>query len=59
MPVNGDYWHMSRTPAVIGQQPAVGEHNEEVLSEILGYSSERISVIQSTPKNQVHMGGWA
>jgi crotonobetainyl-CoA:carnitine CoA-transferase CaiB-like acyl-CoA transferase len=43
MPVNGDYWHMSRTPAVIGSLPAVGEHNEEVLSSILGYSEERIS----------------
>jgi len=43
MPVNGDYWHMSRTPAVIGSLPAVGEHNEEVLSGILGYSEERIS----------------
>ncbi len=42
MPVNGDYWHMSRTPAVIGSLPAVGEHNEEVLSGILGYSEERI-----------------
>ena len=41
--VNGDYWHMSRTPAVIGSLPAVGEHNEEVLSGILGYSEERIS----------------
>ena len=38
--VNGDYWHMSRTPAVIGGLPAVGEHNEEVLSGILGYSEE-------------------
>ena len=43
MPVNGDYWHMSRTPAVIGSLPAVGEHNDEVLSGILGYSEERIS----------------
>ena len=41
--VNGDYWHMSRTPAVIGSLPAVGEHNDEVLSGILGYSEERIS----------------
>ena len=41
--VNGDYWHMSRTPAVIGSLPAVGEHNEEVLSGILGYSEDRIS----------------
>ena len=44
--VNGDYWHMSRTPAVIGVLPEVGEHNQEVLSEILGYSEERISELR-------------
>ena len=44
--VNGDYWHMSRTPAVIGVLPEVGEHNQAVLSEILGYSEERISELR-------------
>jgi crotonobetainyl-CoA:carnitine CoA-transferase CaiB-like acyl-CoA transferase len=40
--VSGDYWHFSRTPVNIGVTPKVGEHNDEVLSEILGYSSEEI-----------------
>ena len=47
--VNGDYWHMSRTPAVIGGLPAVGEHNEEVLSGILGYFQERIAELRGKP----------
>ncbi|HIN06626.1 MAG TPA: hypothetical protein EYM65_10400 [Dehalococcoidia bacterium] len=40
--VSGDYWHFSRTPVVVGSTPQVGEHNEEVLSGILGYSAEEI-----------------
>jgi crotonobetainyl-CoA:carnitine CoA-transferase CaiB-like acyl-CoA transferase len=34
---------MSRTPAIIGSLPAVGVHNEEVLSGVLGYSDDRIA----------------
>ena len=41
--VSGDYWHFSRTPAVIGTTPQVGEHNDEVLSGLLGYSAEEIA----------------
>jgi len=41
--VSGDFWHFSRTPAVIGSTPKVGEHNEEVLRDILGYSDEEIT----------------
>ena len=41
--VSGDYWHFSRTPAVIGSTPRVGEHNEEVLGGLLGYSEEEIA----------------
>ena len=41
--VSGDYWHFSRTPAVIGSTPKVGEHNEEVLGGLLGYSKEEIA----------------
>jgi crotonobetainyl-CoA:carnitine CoA-transferase CaiB-like acyl-CoA transferase len=40
--VSGDYWHFSRTPVNIGVTPKVGEHNDEVLSQILGYSAEEI-----------------
>ena len=41
--VSGDYWHFSRTPVVVGTTPKVGEHNNEVLSGILGYSDEEIA----------------
>ena len=41
--VSGDYWHFSRTPAVIGTTPKVGEHNEEVLGGLLGYSKYEIA----------------
>jgi len=39
--VSGDFWHFSRTPAVVASTPKVGEHNEEVLG-LLGYSEEEI-----------------
>ena len=41
--VSGDFWHFSRTPAVVGSTPRVGEHNEEVLRDLLGYSKEEIA----------------
>src|SRR5919109_1987455 len=41
--VSGDFWHFSRTPATVGSTPKVGEHNEEVLSGLLGYSPAEIA----------------
>ena len=41
--VSGDFWHFSRTPAVVGSTPKVGEHNEEILAGLLGYSAEEIA----------------
>jgi len=41
--VSGDFWHFSRTPAIVGSTPKVGEHNEEVLGGLLGYSAEEIA----------------
>ncbi len=41
--VSGDYWHFGRTPAVVGSTPKVGEHNEDVLCGILGYSREEVA----------------
>ena len=43
--VSGDYWHFSRTPAVVGSTPKVGEHNEEVLGGLLGYSKDEIATL--------------
>ena len=44
--VSGDFWHFSRTPAIVGTCPRVGEHNEEVLSGLLGYSREEVSQLR-------------
>jgi len=41
--VSGDFWHFSRTPAVVGSTPKVGEHNEEILGGLLGYSQDEIA----------------
>src|SRR6266704_590367 len=41
--VSGDFWHFSRTPAVVGSTPNVGEHNEDVLGGLLGYSKDEIA----------------
>jgi formyl-CoA transferase len=52
--VSGDFWHFSRTPAPIGSTPKVGEHNEEVLGGLLGYSEEDIAKMYA---NNV-IGNW-
>lgn len=44
--VSGDYWHFSRTPAVIGSASKVGEHNEEILTSLLGYSADQIEQLR-------------
>ena len=41
--VSGDFWHFGRTPAIVGSTPKVGEHNEEVLGTLLGYSAAEIA----------------
>ena len=43
--VSGDFWHFGRTPAVVGSTPQVGEHNQEVLSGLLGYTDEEIAAL--------------
>ena len=52
--VSGDFWHFSRTPAVVGSTPKVGEHNEEVLGGLLGYSEDEIAKLYA---NDV-IGNW-
>ena len=41
--VEGSRFRLSRTPARIGPPPAVGEHTEQILKDILGYDDERIA----------------
>jgi crotonobetainyl-CoA:carnitine CoA-transferase CaiB-like acyl-CoA transferase len=45
--VSGDYWHFSRTPVVVGSTPQVGEHNDEVLCDMLGYSTEEVAQMRA------------
>ena len=44
--VSGDFWHFSRTPAVVGSTPMPGEHTEEVLSGLLGYSKDQVEELR-------------
>ena len=47
-PIAGTMWvtgksiKFSRTPMVVGSTPKVGEHTNEILSEVLGYSNAEI-----------------
>ena len=43
--VSGDFWHFSRTPAVVGTTPRVGEHNEDVLTGLLAYSENEVQAM--------------
>ena len=43
--VSGDFWHFSRTPAVVGTTPQVGEHNEDVLTGILDYTEDQVQAM--------------
>ena len=43
--VSGDFWHFSRTPAVVGSTPQVGEHNEDVLTGILDYNPDEVQAM--------------
>ena len=43
--VSGDFWHFSRTPAVVGTTPRVGEHNEDVLTGLLDYSEDEVQAL--------------
>ena len=45
--VSGDFWHFSRTPAVVGSTPMPGEHTEEILSGMLGYSPDDIEKLRA------------
>ena len=44
--VTGEMIKFSRTPMVVGSAPVVGQHTEEVLRDVLGYSDDRIQALQ-------------
>ena len=46
MYVAGKMIKFSRTPMVVGSTPTVGEHTEEILQDILGYSKEKIQELR-------------
>ncbi len=43
--VEGSRYRLSRTPALVGAPPALGEHNWEVLTEVLGYDEDRATEV--------------
>lgn len=46
--VPGSLFKLSKTPGVLDQPaPILGEHNSEILSELLGYSEEEIEALSS------------
>jgi CoA:oxalate CoA-transferase len=51
-PVAGTMWvtgkmiKFGRTPMVVGSTPTVGQHNEELLKDVLGYSQDKIQALQ-------------
>jgi len=46
--VEGSRFRLSRTPPVVGAPPALGEHNWEVLTEILGYDEDRAAELAAS-----------
>ncbi|MDA1347689.1 MAG: CoA transferase [Chloroflexi bacterium] len=45
--VTGKMIKFSRTPMVVGQTPTVGQHTREILSDLLGYTEERIEALHA------------
>ena len=44
--VSGDFWHFSRTPAVVGTTPTVGEHTDDILASLLNLSEEQVTELR-------------
>jgi crotonobetainyl-CoA:carnitine CoA-transferase CaiB-like acyl-CoA transferase len=44
--VSGDYWHFSRSEAVIGSTPTVGQHTEELLTDLLGFTPDQVAELR-------------
>jgi crotonobetainyl-CoA:carnitine CoA-transferase CaiB-like acyl-CoA transferase len=43
--VEGSRFRLSRTAPVVGSPPSLGEHNWDVLTEVLGYDEERAALL--------------
>ena len=46
--VSGDFWHFSRTPAVIGTTPTVGEHNDDILTTLANLTEDQIQELRDS-----------
>jgi crotonobetainyl-CoA:carnitine CoA-transferase CaiB-like acyl-CoA transferase len=46
MYVTGKMVKFSRTPMVVGSAPTPGQHNEEILKDVLGYSDDQVRELQ-------------
>ena len=44
--VSGDYWHFGRSEVVVGSTPMPGQHNEEILGELLNYTPDQIAELR-------------
>ena len=44
--VTGKMVKFSRTPMGVGSAPTVGQHTEEVLRQVLGYSPEEVAALE-------------
>ena len=45
--VSGKSIKFGRTPMVVGSAPTIGQHTQEILSDILGYDDDQINQLQS------------
>ena len=46
--VTGKMIKFGRTEMVVGSAPVIGEHSHEILSNVLGYSNEKISELSES-----------
>lgn len=46
--VEGSRFRLSRTPPVVGAPPALGEHNWEVLTQVLGYDDDQAAALAAS-----------
>ena len=44
--VSGDFWHFGRSEVVVGSTPTVGQHTEELLTDLLGLTPDQISELR-------------